>query len=390
MNPILSSDIEFRVPSNCRTAGKVNLVSQGMDIMNFASGMASKLSRFVVAACRGKGLLGLLVACVALLLGGPEAYADCSRTKTLPDVVAQFPSTINVPRDAVNGAVLATVTVPVAGATAGMNYATCSGGGSLYWAITAGPIVANRIGSTSVSGVGYTSSLSGGGFGSSIGMDSQLDAATVPGGPSSPTFTSQLYVTVNLVKTGPVTPGALSLNPSGPGVGGRVGTLFIGGSGQGLFNVVVSSGASSVTAAACTVTTPSTNVVLAQANTRALTGIGSTAVETPFSIGLNCAVPGSRIFITLTDSADPTNVSNQLSLKSSSTANGVKLQVLNAGTPVNFGPDSSMAGNTNQWQVGTATAGTIIIPLTVRYIQTAASVRPGTVSAVATFTMSYQ
>ncbi|WP_120293638.1 fimbrial protein [Paraburkholderia sp. BL23I1N1] len=128
----------------------------------------------------------------------------------------------------------------------------------------------------------------------------------------------------------------------------------------------------------------------AHCGTRSFTGVGSTALETAFSVRLNCAVPGSQIYITLTDNANPANTSNTLSLKSDSTASGLGFQVLNKGIPVSFGPDSSVAGNTNQWQVGVASTGSINIPLSVRYIQTPAQVRPGTVDAVPTFTMSYQ
>ncbi|RKE37231.1 hypothetical protein B0G76_3472 [Paraburkholderia sp. BL23I1N1] len=48
-----------------------------------------------------------------------------------------------------------------------------------------------------------------------ITMDSQFASANVPGGNAAPTFTSQLYVKFDLVKTGPITPGKLSINTSG-------------------------------------------------------------------------------------------------------------------------------------------------------------------------------
>lgn len=57
---------------------------------------------------------------------------------------------------------------------------------------------------------------------------------------------------------------------------------------------------------------------------------------------------------------------------------------------VSFGPDSSVAGNTNQWLVGNAISGQMNIPLTVKYVQTAQTIKAGTVNGVATFTMSYQ
>lgn len=192
--------------------------------------------------------------------------------------------------------------------------------------------------------------------------------------------------------TGPVTPGSLSLNPTGPGVANRVATFFVGGPARTpLFYVTLPGNDSYIRVPACTVTTPSPNVPLGTIRARALTGIGSTTGETPFPITLNCPKTGSRVSITLTDNANPANRSTALSLKSGSTASGVALQVLNAeGTPVAFGPDSSAPGNTNQWLAGTSSGGPMTIPLTVRYLQTANPVKAGTVNAVATFTMSYQ
>lgn len=357
--------------------------------MIFKSGIATGLSLFISRQRRAKGHLGALVVCLALLIGTSTAHAQCSPTTTLPDVVVSLPPTISVPPNVQNGAVLATVTVPVPGASAGLKYATCSSG-SLFWAIAAGPVVANRVGSTSVPGIGYTSSLSGGGLGGTIGMDTTIDSAKVPGGPAGPTFSDQLYVTVNLVKTGPISAGALSLNPQGPGIANRVGSFFVGTGGRTLFNVTMASNATSITSSACTVTTPSTSVALDKVLTRDLTGVGSTAKEVPISIGLNCPSAGTRIFITLTDNSDPTNTSNALSLKAGSSAHGVKFQIVNAGVPVSFGPDSSAAGTINQWQAGTSSGGTMNIPLSVRYIQTATPVQGGTANAAATFTMSYQ
>ncbi len=361
--------------------------------MKFASGMASKLSRFVVAACRERRLLGLLAVCLALLMSEPEAYADCVQTVSkFPDTVLSFPATIDVPLNAPDGTVLATTgRVPVTGATAGLKYGTCTAGGAtiVQWLLSTsiGSLVSNRVGTTSVPGIGYTSSLSGGGL-----PDAAMDYAF--GRSVGPlTFTSQLYVTVNLVKTGPVTPGALSLNPTGPGVANRVATFFVGGpSRTPLFDVTLPGNASYIRVPACTVTTPSPNVPLGTIRANALTGIGSTTGETPFPITLNCPSAGSRVSITLTDNANPANTSTTLSLESGSTASGVALQVLNAntGTPVAFGPDSSAPGNTNQWLAGTSSGGPMTIPLTVRYLQTAKAVKAGTVNAVATFTMSYQ
>lgn len=325
-----------------------------------------------------------------VLFSAPAAYADCSPTLRINEVSVSFPPTINVPTTLGVGAVVATLSAPVPGAAAGLNYATCSGGGSLYWAMARGPLVANRVGTTSVQGIGYTSSVWAGGLIGYAVMDTQMNSSSVYGGPDAPTFQSQLYLTVNLIKTGNVVPGPLLLNSFGTGSPNVVGSFFVGDQGDAVFWVTIPPGASSITTSSCSVTTPTPNVVLPTVSTSAFQGVGTTAGATSFAIGLDCPTPNVRVFITLTDNAAPTNTSNMLSLRQDSTAQGIKLQILNANTPVSFGPDSAAVGNTNQWLAGTSAGGPMNVPLSARYIQAASPVRSGTVNGIATFTMSYQ
>jgi type 1 fimbria pilin len=138
----------------------------------------------------------------------------------------------------------------------------------------------------------------------------------------------------------------------------------------------------------CYVTTGAVSAVLPTVSAAALPSVGSTAGYTSFSIGLNCSAVFTA-YITITDATAPTNTSNQLTLDSSSTAAGIKLQILrnNGATVVNYGPDSSSVGNTNQWSITTST-GAQSIPLSVRYYRSGA-LTAGSVSASATFTMAY-
>lgn len=310
--------------------------------------------------------------------------------KTLPDTVVTFDAAISAPLNAPKNTIIATKTVAINGATPGTAFGNCSNGTSnFYWQIAQGQNTANRVGSTSVPGIGYTASVSGGMLNSPITLDKTLTANL--GGK----FNTQMYLTVNLVATGtPIGSGKLSLNPSGPGVADRVGLFFAGDgslTSSLLFRAMVAGNVTTITSAGCSVTTPSTTVTMRSANASAFTGIGSTTGDTPVSLGLTCPSAVPKVLITLTDNVSPTNVSNILSTKTDSTSSGVKLQILDqAGKPVMFGPDSSLAGNTNQWLVGQATPGLMNIPLTVRYIQTAQTIKPGTVNGVATFTMSYQ
>ncbi|HVE10416.1 MAG TPA: fimbrial protein [Paraburkholderia sp.] len=198
-------------------------------------------------------------------------------------------------------------------------------------------------------------------------------------------------MTVNLVVTGPVSSGSLSVNPSGgAGIKNQVAAFFVNYSGTMLFTAVLAANSSAIIASACNVTTPSIVVDLPTVSSSAFRQIGDTAGARTTAINLTCPSSAIRVFVTLTDNTNPTNTSNTLTLKPDSTAQGVGLQILNEAGPVSFGSDSAAAGNTNQWFAGTSNSGTVLIPLVVRYVQTAAQVRPGGVKGVATFTMSYQ
>nr|WP_233160899.1 fimbrial protein [Aquitalea sp. ASV11] len=142
----------------------------------------------------------------------------------------------------------------------------------------------------------------------------------------------------------------------------------------------------------CTVNTNSLQVALPDVAPIDLPSLNSTAKPTPFNLRLTCPSTSVSIYMTMTDNSDPGNTGNQLSLSPGSSARGVKLQILrNSGTPalVNFGPDSSAAGNLNQLQMATNATGSQSFPFLVRYIRTG-TLSGGTVNGLATFTMSYQ
>jgi type 1 fimbria pilin len=120
-----------------------------------------------------------------------------------------------------------------------------------------------------------------------------------------------------------------------------------------------------------------------------LNGSGKTAGATRFSVPLDCGDALTDVYVTLTDATDNANTTSLLTLSNAATATNVKLEILRSDqTPVSYGPDSALAGNLNQWRVGTASS-TTGIPLIVRYHSTGIA-GPGSVGAIATFTMSYQ
>ncbi|HEX3838194.1 MAG TPA: fimbrial protein [Steroidobacteraceae bacterium] len=153
---------------------------------------------------------------------------------------------------------------------------------------------------------------------------------------------------------------------------------------------------SAVVPITCIVTTPSVSVNLPVISLDALSAVGKTGGDTRFPIGLSCA-SGATVYITLSDVTTPANASALLTLAPSSTAQGIKLRILNSAGPIDFGPDSAAPGTTHQWLLG-ASSSIAGIPLTVQYYRddtnpagTGSSVlSAGSVHAQATFTMSYQ
>ncbi|MFS2125012.1 fimbrial protein [Pseudomonas sp. Pseusp97] len=149
----------------------------------------------------------------------------------------------------------------------------------------------------------------------------------------------------------------------------------------------------SVTAQTCSVDAGSVNlnVSLGTTSAPALAGpVGTTAGNASFNVRINCST-GMNVYMTLTDANNLGNTSDTLSLSpASSQARGVGIQIRRNGTPVRFGPDSSMAGTANQMSLGASPNGVLDIPFTANYIKTHVVVSPGEANAVATYTFSYQ
>ncbi len=126
------------------------------------------------------------------------------------------------------------------------------------------------------------------------------------------------------------------------------------------------------------------SVTLPVVNTQQLTGQGSTAGSTPFSLLLTQCPTGLKVFITL-DSANPQAGAAGVIAPTTGAgyASNVGVQILRAdgSTPVTFGT----AINT-----GTTAASNYTIDLFARYFQTGPTVAGGTVKGVATYTINYQ
>jgi type 1 fimbria pilin len=292
----------------------------------------------------------------------------------------------SVPRDAVVGSQIARAQTTVSASgiscalieTATVNGTEVSAGSGVY--------------QTSVSGVGVTFYIVNGGTQTLI---TSTGGGYVSGTISAPGNGMLPGMQANLVVTGPVVSGfSLTSLPSVTVTFTPTGSCSWS---TGIANTLATSASNSaVVPITCTVTTPTVSVNLPVVSLSTLSAVGKTAGDTSFPIGLSCAA-GANVYITLSDAATPTNTTSLLTLDSNSTAQGIKLRILNSAGPVDFGPDSAAPGTTHQWFLGTSSSINGI-PLTVQYYRddtnpagTAAAVlSAGSVHAQATFTMSYQ
>jgi type 1 fimbria pilin len=320
-----------------------------------------------------------------LLLAGTPAIAQTVNFS--PAALALSPAgPYSVPRDAAVGSQVARAQTTASASgiscalieTAAVNGTEVSAGSGIY--------------QTSVSGIGLSFYVVNGG---SQTLITSTGGGYTSGTISAPGNGSLPGMQANLVVTGPVVSGySLTSLPSVTVTFTPTGSC---GFSTGISNTLATSASNSaVVPITCTVTTPTVSVNLPVISLSALGTVGKTAGDTSFPIGLSCA-GGANVYITLTDATTPSNATSLLTLASNSTAQGIKLRILNSSGPVNFGPDSAVVGTTNQWFLGTSSSINGI-PLTVQYYRddtnpagtASATVSAGSVHAQATFTMSYQ
>jgi type 1 fimbria pilin len=322
---------------------------------------------------------------IGLLLGSAPAVAQTVNFS--PATLSFSPAgPYSVPRDAAVGSQVARALTAATATgiscaliqTATVNGTELSAGTGIY--------------QTSVSGIGVSFYVVNG---SAQTLITSTGGGYTSGTISAPGNGALPGIQANLVVTGPVLSGyslsglptvSVTFNPTGNC-----------GWSTGITNTIAASASNSaVVPITCTVTTPSVSVNLPIVSLSALSTVGKTAGDTRFPIGLSCA-SGANVYITLSDATTPTNTSSLLTLASDSTAQGIKLRILNSAGAVDFGPDSAEAATTHQWFLG-ASGSVNGIPLTVQYYRddtnssgtAPAALSAGSVHAQATFTMSYQ
>jgi type 1 fimbria pilin len=330
------------------------------------------------------GLLTLGAIGLLLTAGAP---ARAQTVNYSPATLAFSPAgPYSIPRDAAAGSQVARAQATASASgiscalieTATVNGTEVSAGSGVY--------------QTSVSGVGVSFYVVNGASQTLITSTGGGYTSGIIGAPGNGTLPG---VQANLVVTGQVVSGySLTSLPSVTVTFTPTGSC---GWSTGISNTLATSASNSaVVPITCTVTTPTVSVNLPVVSLSTLGAVGQTAGNTSFPIGLNCAA-GANVYITLTDATTPTNTTALLTLASNSTAQGIKLRILNSAGPVDFGPDSAAPGTTNQWFLG-ASSSVNGVPLTVQYYRDdtnpagsgSATLSAGSVHAQATFTMSYQ
>lgn len=287
----------------------------------------------------------------------------------IPDM--SFPSSISAARNVPVGTVLQTVSQNVGIGASGV---TCNVRKDI--AVDGTPVPGNASTfQTNVPGIGVRFYVTGYWSGS---WAQAPDVETL----SPYTGASAHYTRADLVVTGPVESGSLTNLPK----------MIVTFSGDCISTVSGTQNLTSdsvITGGTCSVLTSSIDVPLPKAFANSLSTTGSTAGASPLTIGLDCS-KGVKVNLTISDASDLSNRTTTLGLAQGSSASGVGVQLVNGSAPVAFGPDSAAAGTANQWFAGTATGGQMQIPLIARYVRTTGPLVPGTVKAIATFTMSYQ
>lgn len=185
---------------------------------------------------------------------------------------------------------------------------------------------------------------------------------------------------LQLVITGPI-PSGNQVLPTGPLVrwdftlgGGKiftVETFNLGGSGAVNF------------IQPCVIAVDPTTVTLPTVTTSAFAGTDSTTGPRPFQISLTNCPTGDQLSITLnTNNPEPGKQGVIRNAAATSPATGVGVQILDGkANPITFGnaiPEGSIPG------------ATVNLPFVARYYQTSNVVTPGAVTAVATYTLTYQ
>jgi len=266
--------------------------------------------------------------------------------------------------------------------------------------VQAGNLAARDASDTGSGGIIFTTGVTGIGLKLTASPSQAASRAWIRGGPNSTagfeigalyrscnsndvcTATYTETFTAQFVKTGAVTPGTVQGRQLMQFWWYEYGTSASSGP---MSTALTLNGGAQVTMLTCTVAAGSQNftVTLPTVSTAALPSVASTAGRTPFNINLNCPTGGAETSITFaSNTASGTTGVMTSTATGGSSSRAVGVQLLDAdGVP--------MAFNTAQ-DLGTSPTGSWALPFYAQYYRTSGTFRAGTVTATATFTLTYQ
>lgn len=302
-------------------------------------------------------LLALALACVPQLA---SAYCSFDNGTSWSRVIFNTPSQITVPNDAAPQTVLWTSPMVAPDSRTDVYCNSYTTGGIVNYLGTQ-PASGETIFPTNVPGLGIRLAR-----GSATNYLVAASADYLGGG----TTTFSKSTSLELVVIGDIPNGSTLY--AGQLVHWDFGNL-------GTVQVFQTAGPTTFVRPACSIAIDPTEVTLAGIATGSLSGNGSTAGDTPFSIQLNCS-SAATLAITL-DANNPVNGQNGVLRISSGQGNarGVGVQITRNGNPVALGTAVQV----------TSTSGPFAIPFSARYYRTGGILRAGAVRATATYTLTY-
>ena len=305
----------------------------------------------------------------ALLLLSFSGMASCQFVKGVTSEVSGYISfgNVSVQRDIPVGSVIATAATGAY--NGGQSIAGCSGESWVYrWEMAQWKTLSaqgNSIYSTNIPGVG-------------LRLTNVYNGKRLPYDQSQKPNTNIFIPGINaeLIKTGKITGGMLTT-----GVLARASVAN-----QFYFANVTLNGTNTITATACSVSTPQVNVPLGIYDKSQFNGVGTGTQWQLFSVDLNCDT-GARINTRIDATADSAGVSGVMKLDGApgdmaATGVGIQLQ---------YTPDSAMVQfGKERFYYQSPYGGAESVQLQARYYQTEQKITAGTANGTATFTLTYK
>lgn len=278
--------------------------------------------------------------------------------------VDNLPSLISVSSGlAINSEIYTTNMVAISHTTA-----TCGNSNNmLYFSMLSSPSLGNAVYPTSLPGIGVSILHLG------VNLANPAMSRVIS---FNPLLNSSPAPQLRLIKTGDITVG--ELKPFNSGIWGQTN---INSSGTPLFSYLNLTPVT-IQKSSCKVAQSAIQVPMGTLHKSHFSGVGSTAAERTFTIGIECDGL-TEVLLKMDGMADSSNAPGVLALNNSVTpvASGVGIQILYGDTPLMLNQLNSL---------GEYNIGHDDIELTARYYQTQPLITGGSANGTASFTLTYQ